>query len=95
MLKFNDIHLLQLGHLQGFITIVSPKAINSTLTMQEIQRPTIYHNYCRTNTKKFLPFYQGPKFLNSLDNKVISSQSLSSFKKKLKIKLLSKYEINS
>ena len=49
----------------------------------------------RTNTKKFSPFFQGPKFFNSLDNKVINSQSLSSFKKKLKIKLLSKYENSS
>ena len=48
-----------------------------------------------TNTKKFSPFFQGPKFFNSLDNKVINSQSLSSFKKKLKIKLLSKYENSS
>ena len=32
---------------------------------------------------------------NSLDNEVINSQSLSSFKKKLKIKLLSKYENSS
>ena len=31
-------------------------------------------------------------YINSLDNKIINSQSLSSFKKKLKIKLLSKYE---
>ena len=50
-----------------------------------------YHlPYCRTNSKKFSPFFQGRKFFNSLDNEVINSQSLSSFKKKLKIKLLSK-----
>ena len=42
--------------------------------------------------EEVLAFFQGPKFFNSLDNKVINSQSLSSFKKKLKIKLLSKYE---
>ena len=47
--------------------------------------------YCRTNTKKFSPFFQGPKFFNSLDNEVINSQSLFSYKKKLKMKLLSKY----
>ena len=51
--------------------------------------------YCRTNTKKSSPFFQGPKFFNSLDNEVINSQSLSSFKKKLTIKLLSKYENSS
>ena len=60
--------------------------------------PIIYHvsktkrKKNAPNTKKFSPFFQGPKFFNSLDNKVINSQSLSSFKKKLKIKLLSKYE---
>ena len=79
------------SYLQGLITI-SPKAINSTLTThsQAYRLP-----YCRTNTKKFSPFFQGPKFFNSLDNEVINSQSLSSFKKKLKIKLLSKYENSS
>ena len=49
ILKFNDIHLLQLGqfvflqnsYLLDLITI-SPKAINSTLTKQEISRPTVY-----------------------------------------------------
>ena len=48
-----------------------------------------------TKTKKFSPFFQGPIFFNSLDNEVINSQSLSSFKKKLKITLLSKYENSS
>ena len=42
--------------------------------------------------QEVLAFFQGPKFFNSLDNKVINSQSLSSCKKILKIKLLSKYE---
>ena len=32
-------------------------------------------SYCRTNTKKFSPLFQGPKFFNSLDNEVINSQS--------------------
>ena len=77
------------SYLQGLITI-SPKAINSTLTLQEIPRPTVYRIVVQTCTKKFSPFFQGPKLFNSLVNEVINSQSLSSFKKKLKIKLLSK-----
>ena len=39
-----------------------------------------------------LPLTTRFQTFNSLDNKIINSQSLSSFKKKLKIKLLSKYE---
>ena len=78
------------SYLQGLITI-SPKAINSILTKQEILRPTFY---CKT-LKKFSPFFQGPKVFNSLDNEVVNSPSLSSCKKKLKIKLLSKYENSS
>ena len=51
-LKSNDIHLLQLAnlcilakihsYLQGSVTI-SPKAMNSTLIIQEIPRPTVCH----------------------------------------------------
>ena len=78
------------SYLQGLITI-SPKAVNSILTTQEILRPTFY---CKT-LKKFSPFFQGPKVFNSLDNEVVNSPSLSSCKKKLKIKLLSKYENSS
>ena len=94
-LKSNDIHLLQLAnlsilakihsYLQGSITI-SPKAMNSTLIIQEIPRPTVCHAYCPTSTKKFF---------NSLENQVINSKSLPSFGKILKIKLLCKYENQS
>ena len=81
------------SYLQGLITI-SRKATNLTLTIQEIPRPT-YLTHCRTNTKKFSPFLQGHKLFNSLDNEVIKSQSLSSFKKKLRIKLLSKINMKT
>ena len=80
------------SYLQGLITI-SLKAINSTLTIQEIPRPTVYRIVVQT-LRRSRPF-QGPKFFNSLNNEVINSQSLSSFKKKLTIKLLSKYENSS
>ena len=100
ILKFNDIHLLQLGQFMYSCknSFLPPNFNNkfsqsnqfhsyNTRNSQAYRLP-----YCRTNTKKFSPFFQGPKFFNSLDNKVINSQSLSSFKKKLKIALLSKYE---
>ena len=45
--------------------------------------------YCRTNPKKSQAFFQGPQFSNqSFDTEVINSQSLSSFRKILKMKLL-------
>ena len=62
----------------------------NTSNSQAYRRP-----YCRTNTKKFSPFLQGPTFFNSLQNEVINSQSFSSFKKLRKIKLLRKHENRS
>ena len=57
ILKFNDIHLLQLGQFmyscsQGFI-ITSPKTISSTLTILEIPLPTVYPIVEQTLIKKF------------------------------------------
>ena len=66
MVKFNDIHSLPLGqfmyscknpsYLQGLIRI-SLKAINSTLTMQEIPMQAYRLPYCRTNTKNVLALF--------------------------------------
>ena len=91
ILNFNDIHLLQLLG-QFMYSCKNPRFNNNfsqsnqfysynTRNFQACRLP-----YCRTNTKKFSPFFQGAKFFNSLDNEVINSQSLSSFKKKLTIK---------
>ena len=63
----------------------------STLTIQEIPRPTVYRIVVQT-LRRFLPFFKGLSFFNSPDNEVINSQFLSSFTKKRKIELLSKYE---
>ena len=104
ILKFNDIHLLQLGQ---FIyscknSLLPPRFNNNFSQSNQFQSYIINTNsqayrlpYCRTNTKKFLPFFQGLKFFNSLDNEVINSQPPSCFKKILKIKLLTKYENSS
>ena len=71
MVKFNDIHSLPLGqfmyscknpsYLQGLIRI-SLKAINSTLTIQEIPRPTVYRIVVQT-LRSPRPFFKGLSFL--------------------------------
>ena len=103
ILKFNDIHLLQLGQfMYSWKNPFLPPRFNNNFSQSNQ-----FHSYntrnsqayrlphCRANTKKFSLFFQGPKFFNSLDNEVINSQSLSSFEKKRRIKLLSKYENSS
>ena len=50
-----------LSYLQGLITI-SLKAINSTLTIQEILRPTIYRIVVQT-VRSSRPFFKGVSFL--------------------------------
>ena len=49
------------SYLQGLITI-SPKAINSTLTTQEIPRPTVYRIVVQT-LRSSRPFFKGLSFL--------------------------------
>ena len=46
---------------------------------------------CRTNTRKFSIYFQGPNFYNSLTSDITSSPSSASFKRKLKEFLLSRY----
>ena len=103
ILKFNDIHLLQLGQFMYFCknSFLPPRFNNNFAQSNQFhsyntRNSQVYRlPYCRKNTKKFSPFFQGPKFFNSLDKEVINSQSLSPFKKKLKITLLSEYENSS
>ena len=103
ILKVNGIHLLQMGQFMYSCknSFLPPRLNNNFSQSSQFHSYNTRNSqayrlpYCRTNTKKFSPFFQGPKFFNSLDNEVINSQSLSSFKKKLKIKLLTKYENSS
>ena len=89
ILEFNDIHLLQLGHFMYSCknSFLPPRFNNNFSQSNQFHSYNTRNSqayrlpYCRTNTKKFSPFFQGPKFFNSLDNEVINSQSLSSFKK--------------
>ena len=50
---------------------------NSHLTVLSYKHEEVLALFSRVS-----PFFQGPKFFNSLDNKVMNSQSLSYFKKK-------------
>ena len=101
--KFNDVHLLQLGQFMYSCqnSFLPPRFKNNFSQSNQFHSYNTRNSqayclpYCHTNTTKFSPFFQEPKFFNSLENEVINSQSLSSFKKKLKIKLLSNYENSS
>ena len=103
ILKFNDIHLLQLGQFMyscknSFLPTRfndhfsnSPKAINSTLTTQEIPRPTVYRIAVQT-LRSSRPFFKGLSFLIDLTTRSSTLNPFPLFLKKLKIKLLSEYE---
>ena len=81
ILKFNDIHLLQLGQfMYSCKNSFLPPRFNNNFSQSNqfhsynTRNSQAYHlSYCQTNTKKFLPFFQGPTFFNSLDNKVSNS----------------------
>ena len=92
ILKFHDIHLLQLGlFMYSYQNRALPLKFDCKFTLQkEIHS---YHTrnshlyrlpFCRTNIKQFSVFYQGPKFYNSLSTEIVNSSSSVSFKKALK-----------
>lgn len=71
---------------------------------RSLPRSQIHNNYCntrnvlsfhlplcRTNTRQFSIYFQGPKFYNSLNSVITGSSSSASFKRKLKEFLLSMY----
>ena len=81
------------SYFQGLITI-SPDAINSTLTTQEIPRPTVYRIVVQT-LRSSCPFFKGLSFLIHLTTRSSTLNPFPLLRKKLKIKLLSKYENSS
>ena len=87
ILKFNDIHLLQLGQfMYSCKNSFLPPRFNNNFSQSNQ-----FHSYNTRNSQAYrLPYSRAntSKFFNSLDNEVINSQSLSSFKKVLKIKSL-------
>ena len=99
LLKFRDIHSFQLGFFMFSLknSTLPSKFNNLFLINSQI------HNYntrnahsfrlplCRTNTRQFSIYFQGPKFYNSLNSTRTGSSSSASFKRKLKEFLLSTY----
>ena len=47
--------------------------------------------FCRTRTKQFSVFYQGPKFYNTLNTNIINASSPFSFKRALKAFICNNY----
>ena len=98
LLKFHDIHLFQLGFFMFSLknSTLPSKFNNLFLINSQI------HNYntrnahlfrlplCRTNTRQFSIYFQGPKFYNSLNSTITALSSSASFKRKLKEFLLSR-----
>ena len=101
LLKFHDIHSFQLGFFMFSLknSTLPSKFNNLFLINSQI------HNYntrnahsfrlplCRTNTRQFSIYFQGPKFYNSLNSTITGSSSSASFKRKLKEFLLSTYQL--
>ena len=99
LLKFHDIHSFQLGFFMFSLknSTLPSKFNNLFLINSQI------HNYntrnahsfrlplCRTNTRQFSVYFQGPKFYNSLNSTISGSSSSASFKRKLEEFLLSTY----
>ena len=99
ILKFDDIHLLQLGlFMYSFQNRTLPLKFDCKFTLQS--QIHSYHTrnshsyrlpFCRTNIKQFSVFYQGPKFYNSLNSEIVNSSSPVSFKKALKAFICNNY----
>ena len=89
ILKFHDMHLLQLGlFMYSHQNRTLPLKFDCKFTLQKDihSYPTRNsHLYrlplCRINIKQFSVFYRGPKFYNSLSTEIVNSSSSVSFKK--------------
>ena len=92
LLKLNDVRQLELGKLMvSFSRSLLPSKFNNyfSLNKQVHSYATRYANdfhlpFCRTNLRKFSVSFQGPTFYNSLNNDIKESNSLHSFRAKLK-----------
>ena len=99
LLNFHDIHSFQLGF---FMFPLKNSTLPSKFNNLFLINGQI-HNYntrnahsfrlplCRTNTRQFSIYFQGPKFYNSLNSTITGSSSSASLKRKLKEVLLSTY----
>ena len=97
-LKFDDIHLFQLGM---FMFKYSNKLLPQTfddifLRINEIHEygtrraGEFYVPTCRTRLRQFSINYQGPLFYNALSSEIRGASTLSLFKKKLKLYLFAR-----
>ena len=99
ILKFHDIHLLQLGlFMYSYQNRTLPLKFNCKFTLQRQIHSYNTRNshafrlpFCRTNIKQFSVFYQGPKFYNSLTTEIVNSTSPASFKKAIKVFICNNY----
>ena len=99
ILKFHDIHLLQLGlFMYSFQNRTLPLKFDCKFTLRRQIHSYNTRNshafslpFCRTNIKQFSVFYQGPKFYNFLITVIVNSSSSVSFKKALKAFIYNNY----
>ena len=96
LLKLFDIRQLELGKLMFSVnySLLPPKFNNYfSLNKQVHSYATRYANdfhlpFCRTNLRKFSVSFQGPPYYSSLENDIKETNSLYSFKVKLKKKVM-------
>ena len=98
LLKFHNIHLFQLGFFMFFKNFTLPSKFYNLFFMDSqihSYNARNVHSFrlplCRTNTRLFSIYVQGPKFYNSLNSVITGSSSSASFKRKLKEFFLSMY----
>ena len=96
LLKLFDIRQLELGKLMfSFNHLLLPPKVKNYFSLNKQVRSyaTRYANdfhlpFCRTSFRKFSVSFQGPSYYNSLETDVKESNSLHSFKTKLKKKFM-------
>ena len=99
ILKFHDIYLIQLGlFMYSYQNHTLPLKCHCKFTLQSQIHSYNTRNsckfrlpFCRTRTKQFSVFYQGPKFYNTLNTNIINASSPFSFKRALKAFICNNY----
>ena len=99
ILKFHDIYLIQLGlFMYSYQNHTLPLKFHCKFTLQSQIHSYNTRNsckfrlpFCRTRTKQFSVFYQGPKFYNTLNTNIINASSPFSFKRALKAFICNNY----
>ena len=99
-IKFHDIYLIQLGlFMYSYQNHTLPLKFHCKFTLQSQIHSYNTRNsckfrlsFCRTRTKQFFVFYQGPKFYNTLNTNIINASSPSSFKRAVKVFICNNYQ---